>query len=218
MSLADLLPGQNAEAVRDHWWWRPGWHVGRRFYAFHITFAGNRKLQRLADTYRQSLNNVSTVTIVPNRWLHLTMQGVGFTDELPATAVDQLTQEAREEIAGLPAFEVEFGEIVVADEAIVMPAEPAEPLRQLRRVTRHAIGAVLGNDQVPEDAYRFRPHVSVAYITADGPAEPYLNAVRAVQPDPARVRIDHVDLIEMQRDDRMYEWTTVAALPLSRPS
>jgi 2'-5' RNA ligase len=136
----------------------------------------------LADTYRQSLSNVSTVTIVPNRWLHLTMQGVGFTDELPATAVDQLTQEAREEIAGLPAFEVEFGEIVVADEAIVMPAEPAEPLRQLRRVTRHAIGAVLGNDQVPEDAYRFRPHVSVAYITADGPAEPYLNAVRAVQP------------------------------------
>ena len=25
MSLADLPPGQHADHVRNHWWWRPGW-------------------------------------------------------------------------------------------------------------------------------------------------------------------------------------------------
>jgi hypothetical protein len=36
-----------------------------------------------------------------------------------------------------------------------------------------------------------------------------------VRPDPVAVRISRVDLIEMHRDHRMYEWTVVASLPLN---
>ena len=73
---------------------------------------------------------------------------------------------------------------------------------------------MLGHDQAPDDPERFRPHVSVAYLTAEGPTEPHIRAVKAVPPDPVRVRIDHVDLIEMHRDNRMYRWTTVASFGL----
>lgn len=214
MSLADLLPGENASEVRDHWWWRPGWRTGRRFYAFHITFEDCTDLHRLAGIYRQSLATADTITPVPDEWLHLTMQGIGFTDELGLSEVRHIGQQVAQQLTAIPAFDVTFGDIVIADEAIAMPAAPAEPIRQLRTVVRNAIGQVLGTSRLTEDPQRFRPHVSVAYIAANGPAGPYIEAAEAAQAEPVHVPIDHVDLIEMHRDNRMYEWTTVAALPL----
>lgn len=93
-----------------------------------------------------------------------------------------------------------------------VPVPESGPLAQRR--TRTAIGRVVGEDQVPEDPSRYRPHVSVAYLTAAGPAEPYIEAVRSIAPEPAVVTISHVDLIEMHRDRRMYEWQVVARMPL----
>jgi 2'-5' RNA ligase len=214
MSLVDLAPGQHADRVRDHWWWRPGWRVGRRFYAFHVTFEDQPELFRLAVGYRLALADAPAVTLIPDQWLHLTMQGIGFTDEITDTIVTAIANETRAVLADVPAFEVELGEVIVADEAIVMPTTPAAPICELRTAIRSAIGRVLGDDQVPENADRFRPHVSVAYLTADGPAAPYVEAVTEAKPEPARVLINHVDLIEMHRDRRMYEWTIIARLPL----
>jgi 2'-5' RNA ligase len=188
--------------------------VGRRFYAFHVTFEDQPALYQLADAYRTALADRPAVTLIPDQWLHLTMQGIGFTDEVPLTTAVRIAEQGRAILADMPEFEVEFGDIVVSDEAIVLPAEPAEPLQQLRTATRTAIGRVFGDDQVPEDPDRYRPHVSVGYIAADGPANPYLIAVQAVRRDPVRVRISHVDLIEMHRDHRMYEWALVSPLPL----
>ncbi|MGV9980403.1 2'-5' RNA ligase family protein [Micromonospora wenchangensis] len=214
MSLVDLPPGTHAAHVRNHWWWRPGWHVGRRFYAFHITFDNQPDLYDLATTYRTALAETPSLTLIPDRWLHLTMQGVGFTDELEPDVVGRIAAEARSLLARVPAFNVEFGPVVVADEAIVMPAEPTEPIRELRHLTRRAIGGVLGEDQVTENADRFRPHVSVAYITADGSAVPYIDAVSHAEAKTAALTLNHVDLIEMHRDQQMYEWRTVEAIPL----
>jgi hypothetical protein len=72
-----------------------------------------------------------------------------------------------------------------------------------------------GDGEQPEDSDRFRPHVSVGYITADGSSALYITAVQAVRPEPVRVQISHVDLIEMHRDRHMYEWTVVSPLPLN---
>lgn len=216
MSFADLLPGQNAETVRDHWWWRPGWHVGRRFYAFHITFGGNDEILRMVTAYRQALAGLTALTIVPDEWLHLTVQGIGFADERSPADVGRIAERATEAMAPIGAFDVEFGEIVVADEAIVMPADPPAPVQLLRRTARAAIADVLGQDQVTEDPDRFRPHISVAYLAAEGPAAPYVNALAANRPRPVRVSIDRMDIIQMHRDNRMYEWTIVATLPLER--
>ncbi|MEH1056411.1 2'-5' RNA ligase family protein [Micromonospora sp. CPCC 206171] len=156
MSFADLAPGQHAAQVRDHWWWRPGWRVGRRFYAFHVTFEDQPDLYRLADSYRSALAVAPPVTLIPDQWLHLTMQGIGFTDETTDETLAAITKEAGEQLAQLPAVDVEFGEIVVADEAIVMPAIPAEAVQRLRAATRTVIERVAGKDQVPEDHGRYR--------------------------------------------------------------
>ena len=122
--------------------------------------------------------------------------------------------EARRTLADIPAPEITFRDVVVADEAIALPAEPGGPVRDVRTATREAIGAVLGHATVSEDPKRHRPHVSVAYIRADGPALPYIHATAAVHTDAVRLRLRHVDLIKLNRDHRMYEWNTITRLPL----
>ncbi|WP_174535405.1 hypothetical protein [Micromonospora chalcea] len=74
---------------------------------------------------------------------------------------------------------------------------------------------MFGEEQVPENANKFRPHVSVAYLTADGFSAPYVETVSSAKGEKARATIAHVDLIEMHRDRQMYEWQTVEALPLA---
>jgi hypothetical protein len=41
------MPEPDADGVRDHWYWRPGWAIGRRFYAWHITFADQSQVVAL---------------------------------------------------------------------------------------------------------------------------------------------------------------------------
>ncbi|GAB1690662.1 2'-5' RNA ligase family protein [Krasilnikovia sp. M28-CT-15] len=216
MPPVDPPPGQHSDQVRDHWWWRPGWRAGRRGYAFHVTFEGQRALHALADVHRRALSGLETVTLIPDRWLHLTMQTVGFTDAVPGPDVSRVARRAAELLADLGPCDVEFGTATVTREAVVMFAEPAGAVRRLHRATRSAIADVLGADRLVGDPSRFRPHVSIAYLTADGSAQPYIAALAEVAPDPVRVHIDHVDLIEMHRDNRMYEWRVVDTLALGR--
>ncbi|RZU53161.1 2'-5' RNA ligase superfamily protein [Krasilnikovia cinnamomea] len=215
MSPVDPRAGRHADQVRDHWWWRPGWRPGRRGYAFHLTFEGQPALYALAGAHRHALAGLRTVTLIPDRWLHLTMQTVDFTDAIPASDVRRIARRAGELLAEIPAFDVGFGEPSVTQEAVVMFAEPAEPVRRVHHATRGAIADVRGADRVPGDPARFRPHVSVAYLTADGSAAPYVAALTGAAPEPVRVRIDHVDLIEMHRDNRMYEWRVVDTFALA---
>ena len=93
--------------MRDHWWWRPGWHVGRRAYTFHITFddeaavEGLDELHRLATDYQRVLAPLPGLDMVPLQWLHLTMQNVGFTDEVSESEAAAVLDEARRRCATL---------------------------------------------------------------------------------------------------------------------
>jgi len=81
------------ERMRDHWWWRPGWRAGRRLYTWHLTFEGHHDLHRLVGTYQDCLD-VPELDLVPLEGLHLTMQGVGFTDQLSQQQVRQIVVAA----------------------------------------------------------------------------------------------------------------------------
>lgn len=96
-------------AMRDHWWWRPGWRVGRSFYTWHITFADQPAAHRLVDHYARVLDGLPTLDRVPLRWLHLTMQGLGFTDEVGHDDVEQIVHATRAHIAQLAPFTITLG-------------------------------------------------------------------------------------------------------------
>jgi len=66
-----------------------------RAYTWHITFAGQTDLHRLVSEYQEALRPLSQVDLVPLEWLHLTMQGVAFTDEVSTADVDRIIDAAR---------------------------------------------------------------------------------------------------------------------------
>jgi 2'-5' RNA ligase len=198
--------------MADHWWWRPGWSTGRRFLTWHLTFDGQDEVQRLADSYRTALADVPGLDLVPDRWLHLTMQGLGFVDEVEQDDVDAIVAVSRARLAMVTGFTVSIDRPVVTPEAIRWEAQPGEPVAAVRAAIRAAIGSVWA--EVPEKADGFGPHISIAYSNGVGSAAPALAAVAAVPSAPATARISGAELILLGRDKQMYEWAPVASLPL----
>ncbi|MFG2811997.1 2'-5' RNA ligase family protein [Streptomyces sp. NPDC048410] len=203
----------SSDTLRNHWWWRPGWSVGRRFYTWHLTWEGQDDVHRLAAEYRDALAPFAgELTLIPDRWLHLTMQGIGFVGEVAERDVRAVADAASERLAAVPAFDVRVGPHVLAPEAILLPAHPAGPVTEVREAIRGAIGDVLHD--VPEKPTGFRPHVSVAYSASDGPAAPVQEALAAREFTPAQARVTSAELIVIHRDNEMYEWETFASVPL----
>lgn len=205
------MASQN-ENMRNHWWWRPGWSQGRSAYTWHLTFPDEPDVHRFAAAYRAALAPATGLDLIPDRWLHLTMQGIGFTDEVSEQAVRDIAAAAAPRLAALPAFDLTLDAPVVGSEAITVQVQPPQPVQAVRDAVRASIAVVL--PEVPEEAAAFTPHISLAYSNAEGPAEPFAADIADAAVPPATTRITHAELIRINRDHRMYEWTTVARVPL----
>ncbi|WP_329575748.1 2'-5' RNA ligase family protein [Kitasatospora sp. NBC_01250] len=198
--------------MTDHWWWRPGWQPGTRCYAWHLTFQSSPEVHRFAAEHRAALAEVPGLDLIPDPWLHLTMQGLGFTTEVGEDDARAVVRAAAHTLATVPAFTMTLGPAIVVPEALLLPAEPADAVRQVRGAIRAAIAHV--RPEVPESADGFHPHVSVAYSNAVGPAAPALRALEPLADRRAVVRVAGAELIVLHRDRRMYEWETFASVPL----
>src|SRR6266511_264098 len=137
------------DAMRDHWWWRPGWRVGRKMYTWHVTFDVQDSLHELVASYPSALEPLSGLDLIPPRWLHLTMQGVGFIDEVPEDDVRSIVGAARSRCASLAPFELTFGAPKVDPEAIMFALHPAERAQALRSQIRAAIADVWEAEKGP---------------------------------------------------------------------
>lgn len=209
--------GEGVTKVHNHWWWRPGWSLGRHFLACHLTFEDATELHRLVDRYQEALREVPNLDLIPRRWLHLTMRGIGFVDQLSQDQVRQLRRSIGDALQNVPPIDVTFSDIVVRPEAVYLPAHPASLLVELHSRIGQAIESALGPgkcQEPPEQATSYRPHVSVGYVNADGPAQPIRDALATAASTTANVRITEVPLLVFNRDHRMYQWTGRDPIPL----
>ncbi|MGE7439939.1 2'-5' RNA ligase family protein [Kitasatospora sp. NPDC001175] len=200
------------ERMADHWWWRPGWSVGRRFYTWHLTFADAPDVHQLAADYRHALADVAGLDLIPDPWLHLTMQGIGFVGEVSESEARAIAAAAAVHLAKVPAFDLALGPAIVTPEALLLKASPSAKVDAVRTAIRAGIGDLWS--KVPEAADGFRPHVSVAYSNANGPAAPAAAALETVTSYPATFRVATAELIVLHRDRRMYEWEPLVSVPL----
>lgn len=216
MGFADLPPGQHAEEMRDHWWWRPGWHVGQRALTWHLTFEGQTDLHRLVERYHEALAPFPGLEPVPVPWLHLTMQGIGFASDVSAEDTQRIEEAARARLANLSAPTLTFGRAIVADEAVVLPLDKGgdDAVRAVRTAIREGIGAVWGADNVPESSSHYRPHVSVAYSNRTQDAAPVVDAVVEAGEQSVRLDVTTASLISIHRDRKVYEWEVVVEVPI----
>lgn len=203
-----------SDHMRDHWWWRPGWHVGRSMYTWHVTFDNQPALHDLVRAYQDALAPLPGLDVIPTRWLHLTMQGIAFTDEIGQQDISDIAKAACKRLAAQPPVALTVGPAIVDPEAIMLNVEPADSLNPVRTSIRAAIADVRGPGQVAESE-QWTPHISVAYSHSDGPAESYIDAVSSVGPESTTLTVSAVQLIELNRDTRLYQWVTTAEVPLS---
>lgn len=203
--------------MRDHWWWRPGWHVGRRMYTWHITFDDQPALHELVRAYQAALTSLSGLDLIPLRWLHLTTQGIAFTDEISSQEIADIVEAARKRLSTQHSVALTAGPAFVDPEAIMLELTSANALYPIRSSIRAAIAEVRGAARVPE-ADQWNPHISLAYSNGDGPAAPYIEALQNVKHPPADLTISAVHLIELSRDTHLYQWTTRAEIPLTGPT
>lgn len=182
-------------------------------YTWHFTFDGQAALHELVDAYQARLAGLGGMDPIPRPWLHLTTQGVGFTDEVSDAELDAVIDASRKRLAAIPRATVSMGPAIVDPEVVRLEVDPVAALMPVRRALREALAAVRGPEQVGESD-DWTPHVSVAYSNSDGPMEPYLKAIE--QPlAPVSVEISNVQLIVLGRDTHLYEWQTRAVVPLA---
>jgi len=212
---------QDVAQVKNHWWWRPGWQVGRHFYACHITFEKQPDVQRLAAFYQEPLGQFPGLDLIPRPWLHLTMQGIGFTDEVSDSEISRITSGISGRLASITPPVVTFTRPTVQNDAIYMPAAPADALDEVRRNTHEAIKEVLGPKRSPDmnltqALQKYQPHVSIAYVNRDGSALPYIEALHGISHGPVTLSIRAVSILTFHRDNRMYEWTSAIPITIGR--
>ncbi|MBB5979822.1 2'-5' RNA ligase family protein [Kribbella solani] len=199
--------------LRDHWYWRPGWRAGRSFYTWHITFADSPAVVDLGQQYAAALADLPEYDPIPLRWLHLTMQGIGFTDETERRTIDQIVEAARGRLAAIPPVDITIGPAQIDTEALKLPVQPVEALTGIRDAIRTAIADVRGEDNVTESP-DYRPHVSIGYTNTTGPARRAVESLARHTPRTTQMTVEAVALIDLNRDHKMYQWTTVAEAQL----
>ncbi|KIZ15609.1 2'-5' RNA ligase family protein, partial [Streptomyces natalensis] len=168
-------------------------------------------VHRCVGAYRDALAHLPGLDPIPDQWLHLTMQGLGFTHDVEERDVQAVVNAARPRLAALPPLHLTLYGVTISPEAVLIPAQPEDDVAAVRSSLRAAIAEVWPT--VPE-ADGFRPHVSVAYSNANAPSEPVRQAAETVNAPPATVRIATADLIVIHRDRQMYEWETYAQIPI----
>jgi 2'-5' RNA ligase len=205
--------------MRRHWWWRPGWRPGRRLSAWHLTFGGQTvsrgqaDLHRVVGAYQARLAELPGLDVVPAEWLHLTMQGIGFADEVDAGDLERVVAAVGRRCAALAPVRLTLGPAELQAEGVWLSVAPAPAVRRVRAAVRTGIAEVWGEAQVPEAAGDFTPHVSLAYSDTDGPDEPYAAALAETGPRSATVELAAIQAISLGRHTHLYRWETLATVP-----
>lgn len=203
--------------VRNHWWWRPGWRAGHHFYACHFTLDDQPELRNLVRQYQDAIAHLPNLDIIPARWLHVTMQGIGFVDEISTTDLATVTDRLEKRLRNMKPPTTTFHLPTVRPEAVILKAEPPEPLYQLRLAIHDTVAAALGPSKFSEPRPKpnqFTPHVSAAYVNNDGPAQLIAEAASNAAACPITVTFDTASLLVFHRDHHMYEWTQATPLPI----
>jgi hypothetical protein len=150
--------------------------------------------------------------LVPGRWLHLTTQSIGFTDEVSDHDLAAIAGAARERLSRVDPPEVTIGPARVVTEGIGCDAQPAGSLAPVRDAVRAAIGDARGPGRVPGGS-EWWPHVSFGYASAAGPAGPFEAALDGFT-DVVPHTVSAIQLIRLGRDHRLWEWEVCATVPV----
>lgn len=199
--------------LRDHWQWRPDWASDRPCLLWYLTFDHEPELWRLSERVHGRLHCARTLDAVPLPWLHLTLDDVGFVDELAPDQVEEVIGTAGAAVKGWRAPPITLGPITTMVSALVLRAAPAVELGHLHHRLRASTAAVLGPDAA-SGLGDFRPHVSLAYSNDACDRRTVMEPLATLSCEQVAVAAPQLTLAAVTRRSRHYQWTTRSVIPL----
>ncbi|MGH3773982.1 MAG: 2'-5' RNA ligase family protein [Pseudonocardiaceae bacterium] len=155
--------------------------------------------------------------LVPPDGLHLTLQKVGFTDEIDSSQLQAAANTTAQRCTGLASFVLHIGWLAGSQGAIRFTALPVKTVVRVRHVVLEALGDCGPTTNQPAESTAFWPHVSIAYCNKATPATPAIERVAPLRSlAPAKVHVHTLDLVELQRDGKKYRWNKIAQVELEQ--
>jgi len=205
---------EHATQLVNHWYWRPGHRPDRPFYTWHLTFENQHDLHHLVTQYHNILHQFPFLDLVPIPWLHMTMQGVDFADDIADHDLQILLSAVRARTTHLAALSLQFHQLTARAEALALYPKPVDAILTMRDAIRHGIADAWGTECVPEPPDGYQPHLSVAYANTQHSTAAVHTALAGHHLTPATASVDHLSLIMIQRDNHQYRWQVTHSLSL----
>jgi 2'-5' RNA ligase len=219
VASADPHTRTTARTGRAYWRGRPGWQTGQDFYACFLTLEDQPELRGLVRRYQDALGPVPDLDLIPPHWLHITMQGIGFADDISPADLAAVTERIGERLRAMTPPTATFHRPTIRPTAVYLKADPPEPLYRLRLALHQAVASAAGPGHFGEAAPgpgKFAPHVSLAYASGDGP-DPVAPVTEALRDCPLRAvtaTFSAASLLVFRRDRHLYGWTSATPLPI----
>lgn len=197
-------------------WERPGWAEGRRSYHWFLTFEHASDLQGLATRAQEPFVDLSRFDLVPLDALHLTIQRVAFTDELPLSRLPAVAATVRQRCQDVAPFRLRVGWLAGSAGAIRFTALPIAPVVAVRAMlTIQTTTTDARGDTSSCTPETFWPHISIAYSNTAQPAAPIATHIEILRRlPPAEVLATNIALVELRREGRAYRWEVLERVEL----
>jgi 2'-5' RNA ligase len=199
-----------ADQLLAHHNWRTDWTHDRPCLYWYLTFESQTELTSLFHRVEDELHRLTAVDVVPPSWLHLTLQEVGFLDEVSASHLDDLVH-ATASVAELLPLRLDLGPITTMTDAVVLRSHPSDELMALQSAL--AAGIESAPWHVPA-AEPFWPHVTLAYTNRDCHRVDVMEALADVACHTTSVTVPRLTLAAVTRHPGHYRWSAVASLPV----
>ncbi|MGV9884471.1 2'-5' RNA ligase family protein [Streptomyces sp. NPDC003006] len=192
---------------------RSVWAAGPYLH-FLVLLNRHDNYRAYARAHRDLFSGFSELGVVPEEWLHCTVQGLYH----PTTAEqsEQLINATRRELVGMRAFTVQMGPTWPGVTAVTVAMYPEAGVAELNRRVRAAAESVPGIELRPAPA-KMWAHSTLAYVKdGDFDDRPLNRGLRSLRPERVDVTIDRFYLVSQhQRPDLgYYTWDVIEEFPL----
>ncbi len=198
--------------------WPAAWAPDRRYLIFVAEVGQQASVTAAAERVLHAIAGLGVPPLDARR-RHLTIQSVGFLDELPPNAASVVALEARAALAGCSPVEVSIAGAGSFAEAAVLWVEPWEALAAIRDLLLDGVSLLepaRADRSLPAEEGGFAPHVSIAYYVERIPTGPIAAALDLVGTfsDPP-FSLDALQLISVgPPSGAQLDWEVMATFPL----
>lgn len=214
--LLDAAAVIDDDQLVSHWEELAEWPPERLLHACYLTMSDQPDLRALVADYQQQLAPIAGLDLIQPEWLHMTIQGVRFIDEVHPESIIELAWRLDDLFRTVRPFEVVVERPVGSADSILMPVRPIEPLAAIREDMRHLLASLPAFGELfvlPGQQGDFDPHISIAYVNAPTSGRLVSEALAACPHAPLRITVSKVSMIMLGRSDRRYHWLDERAIP-----